>query len=113
MKIFSAIGVVLVLLVTVWGSFEYLERFALCGEVQKVDQKMDKAIEMLDKKTEKMILYFDYKFLAAELKSKEERIYEKEKEIAKNPNDLVKKAELENLKRERDQIIRDMQNIKK
>jgi hypothetical protein len=118
-QIFIGIGIILGLLVTVWGGFEYLEKYALkistasSAEVQKVDQKMDKAIEMLDKKTEKMINYFDYKFLVAELKAIEERIYEKEKEIAKNPNDLVKKAELESLKRQREQIIRDMKNIKK
>ena len=112
-KILIGIGVVFGLLVTCWGGFTYLERYALCGEVQKMDQKMDKAIEMMEKKTEKMINYFDYKFLTAELKATEERIYEKEKEIAKNPNDLVKKAELENLKRKRDQIIRDMQDTKK
>lgn len=112
-QIFIGIGVILGLLVTVWGGFEYLGKYALCGEVQKMDQKMDKAIEMMEKKTDKMIEYFDYKFLVAELKSIEERIYEKEKEIAKSPNDLVKKAELENLKRQRDQVIRDMDSIKK
>ena len=112
-QIFIGIGVVLGVLVTVWGGFEYLEKYALCGEVQKMDQKMDKAIEMLEKKTEKMVEYFDYKFLVAELKTVEERIYEKEKEIAKSPNDLVKRAELESLKRQREQIVRDMQSIKK
>ena len=116
-QILTGIGVVLGLLVTVWASFTYLEKYALGADVsqmgQKINEKMDKAIEMLDKKTDKMINYFDYKFLAAELKSIEERISEKEKEIAKNPNDLVKKAELENLKRQREQVIRDMTSIKK
>ena len=41
------------------------------------------------------------------------QLNEKEKEIAKNPNDLVKKAELEKLKRDREQIIRDMESTKK
>ncbi len=114
------LGVVITVLVIAgicWGAFTYLKQYALCAEVsqmnQKINEKMDKAIEMLDKKTDKMMNYFDYKFLAAELKSIEERISEKEKEIAKNPNDLVKRAELEKLKRQREQIIRDMTSIKK
>ncbi len=117
MKILAGIGTIIVLLVACWGVFTYLGQYALCAEVsqmgQKINEKMDKAIEMMDKKTDKMINYFDYKFLAAELKSIEERIGEKEKEIAKNPKDLVKKAELENLKRQREQVIRDMTSIKK
>jgi len=116
-KILTGIGTIFMLLLACWGVFTYLERYALGADVsqmnQKANEKMDKAIEMLDKKTDKMINYFDYKFLAAELKSIEERISEKEKEIAKNPNDLVKKAELENLKRQREQVIRDMTSIKK
>ena len=116
-QIFKGIVVLLVLLAFCWGIFTYLGQYALCADVsqmnQKTNEKMDKAIEMMDKKTNKMMEFFDYKFLAAELKLVEERIYEKEKEIAKNPNDLVKKAELENLKRQREQVIRDMQSIKK
>ena len=116
-QILTGIGVIFGLLVTCWAGFTYLEKYALGADVsqmsQKINEKMDKAIEMMDKKTNKMMEFFDYKFLAAELKSLEERIYEKEKEIAKNPKDLVKKAELENLKRQREQVIRDMTSIKK
>ncbi len=109
----AVVVIIIGLIAGVWKGFTYLERYALCAEVSKMDQKMDKAIEMMDKKTNKMIEFFDYKFLAAELKSLEERIYEKEKELAKNPKDLIKKAELEQLKRQREQVIRDMQGIKK
>jgi hypothetical protein len=115
--IFKGIGIVLVLLAACWAVFTYLGQYALCADVsqsnQKINEKMDKAIEMMEKKTDKMINYFDYKFLAAELKAIEESIYQKEQEIAKSPNDRVKQAELEKLKRQREQVIRDMQGIKK
>ncbi len=111
-KILTGIGAVIVILIACWGVFTYLEKYALCAEVSKMDQKMDKAIEMMDMKTNKMMEFFDYKFLAAELKSVEERIYEKEKEIAKNPTDGVKKAELDKLKRDRENLLREMDGIK-
>ncbi len=108
----AVIVIIIGLIAGVWKGFTYLERYALCAEVSKMDQKMDKAIEMMDKKTNKMMEFFDYKFLAAELKSVEERIYEKEKEIAKNPTDGVKKAELDKLKRDRENLLREMDGIK-
>ena len=111
-QILTGIGIILGLLVTCWAGFTYLEKYALCAEVSKMDQKMDKAMKMMDQKTDMMMLYFDFKFLAAELKSLEERIYEKEKELAKNPNDGVKKAELDKLKRDRETLLREMDGIK-
>jgi len=110
--ILAIIGIVLGLLITVWGGYTYLEKYATAEEVKKLDQKSDKVLQMMDEKTEKMQKIMDYKFSSYELKVNEDRIYEKEKETIKNPKDATKRADLEKLKREREKILLEMKEIK-
>lgn len=107
-QILVAIGVVLGLLLTCWGGFTYLEKYALCEDVKIIDNKTNKMMEMYDKKIDANQRLVDYKFLTYELKTVESRIYDKEKEIAENPRNETKKVELERLKRDRDDVLRRM-----
>lgn len=107
-QILVAIGVVLGLLLTCWGGFTYLEKYALCEDMKIIDRKADKMMEMYDKKIDANQRLTDYKFLTYELKTVESRIYDKEKEIAENPRNETKRVELERLKRERDDTLRRM-----
>ena len=84
-----------------FGIFTYLGRYALCEDVKRVEQKTDKMMQIMD-----------YKFKYMELKTTEERIYNIEKRYGVNPRDQNKKAELEKLRREREQILREMNEIK-
>jgi hypothetical protein len=97
-----AIGLIFGLLASCYGVFTFLERYALCEDLKKVDQKTDKIMQMMD-----------YKFKAMELKTNEDRIYDMEKRYGSSPSDSTKKADLEKLKREREQILREMKEIKK
>ena len=96
-----------------YGVFTYLEKYALCEDVKKVEEKTDKQIQMIEKKTEGVQKQMDYKFKAIDLKTTEDRIYDMEKRYSKAPKDSVKQADLDKLRREREQILRDMEDIKK
>ena len=111
-QIFITIGLIFGLIASCYAVFTYLERYALCDDVKKVEQKADQKINGVDKKTEKMMQMMDYKFKAMELKTNEDRIYDTEKRYGSSPSDAVKKADLEKLKREREQILREMKEIK-
>lgn len=85
-----------------WGSFAYLGRYALGDDVKKVEQKIDGVQKQMD---------FKFKYL--ELKTIEDRIYDTEKRYGASPTSSEKKADLEKLKRDREQAIREMEEIKK
>ena len=85
-----------------FGAWFYIDKTkANCEDVKKIDYKVDKTQQMME-----------FKFKALDLKTTEDRIYDMEKRYGKNPTDSTKAAELEKLRREREQTIRDMNDIK-
>ena len=117
------IGLVLGLLVSCWAAFTYLERYALCETVDKVVQKFEKqmqqmdevqkkSMELIEQKSKASEREFDFKILALELKQIEEQIYQIEKNYGSAPKDPVKKADLERLKRRREEILAEQRILK-
>ena len=106
------IGLVTSLLVLCWGVFTYLEKYALCETVDKVVQKFEKAMEQMDIRQQKQMDLMDYKLLAYELKQTEEQIYQIEKNYGQAPSDPGKKADLERLKRRREEILIEQRTLK-
>lgn len=106
------IGLIFGLIATCYGVFTYLERFALCENVDKVTQKFEKAMELMDIRQQKSMEIMDYKLLALELKQVEEQIYQIEKNFGAAPKDPVKKADLERLKRRREEILIEQKILK-
>jgi hypothetical protein len=115
-QILWGIGIIFSLFLTCYGVFTYLDQFARCETVQKVDQKIDKAMEMMQQKQDKQmenmkqehkkeIELMDFKLLSLELKQVEEQIYQIEKNYTSTPKDPVKKADLERFKRRREEIL--------
>ncbi len=99
------LGIIIAILVifgACWGGFTYLEKYALCEDVKKVEQKTDKMMQIME-----------LKFKAIDLKTTEDRIYDMEKRYGKSPSDSSKQADLEKLRREREQTLREMEDIKK
>jgi len=122
-QILAGIGIIFVLLVTVWQSFTYLEKYALCAEVDKKIERVDKQIELiqqenkkqmdiLEKKSNKMERYFDLKFLQEELKQVREQIEQMERDYGVVPKDQVKRADLERLKRKREELLIEQGGLK-
>jgi hypothetical protein len=106
------IGLVFGLVATCYGIFSYLERYALCETVDKVVQKFEKAMEQMDIRQQKSMDIMDFKLLASELKQVEEQIYQIEKNYGSTPKDPVKKADLERLKRRREEILIEQRMLK-
>jgi pyruvate/2-oxoacid:ferredoxin oxidoreductase beta subunit len=122
-QVLIGIGVIFGLLVTCWGGFTYLDQYARCETVQKLDQKIDKGMEMmkeqqqksmdiLDQKSKSSEREFDFKLLGLELKQLEEQIYQMEKNYTSTPKDPIKRADLERMKRRRDAILIEQQSLK-
>ena len=108
----TIIGIIFGLLISCWGVFTYLERYALCETVDKVVQKIDRQMEMMEQKQNKQMEIMDYKLLALELKQVEEQIYQIEKNFGAVPKDPNKKADLERLKRRREEILMEQRVLK-
>ena len=106
------IGLIFGLVATCYGVFTYLDRFALCETVDKVAQKFEKAMEQMDIRQQKSMEIMDYKLLALELKQVEEQIYQIEKNFGSTPKDPAKKADLERLKRRREEILIEQRVLK-
>lgn len=99
----KTIGGILVILAASFGAWFFIDgKKADCEDVQKVEQK----VEGIQKQ-------MDFKFKHLELKTVEERIYDTEKRYGSTPTSSEKKADLEKLRREREQVIREMEEIKK
>jgi len=60
-----------------------MERYALCADVSKIEQK------------------YDYKFKVIEIKGVNERIWQLEDRLKKNPNDKSAQEELKKLKEDK------------
>ena len=95
-----------------YGFFTFMERYALCETVDKVTQKFEKAMEQMDQRQQKSMEIMDYKLLALELKQVEEQIYQLEKNFGATPKDPAKKADLERLKRRREEILIEQRVLK-
>jgi hypothetical protein len=122
-QVLIGIGVIFGLLVTCWGGFAYLDQYARRETVQKLDQKMDKGVEMMEQRQQKSLdimdqkskasgREFDFKLLGLELKQLEEQIYQMEKNYTSTPKDPIKRADLERMKRRRDAILIEQQSLK-
>jgi hypothetical protein len=107
------VGIVFGILASVWGIFTYIGTLARCEDVKAVDQKIDKMINKIDQKIDKSLKTMDYQFKVIQLKAKEDQIYEIERKYGKDPKDPVEKDHLERLKRERDQLLREMKVLEK
>lgn len=106
----ALIGVLILIAGACYGVFTYWDKnFARCEDVKKVDQKVEKT----DQKVDKTLQIMDYKFKALQLETKEDRIYKIEEKAGKVPKDQIVAETLEKLKREREQILREMDKMEK
>ena len=115
-QILTGVGVVIVLLAAVWAPFTYLEKYALCAnvdkQVERIDRQMEmmkeiqkKEIEKIDQKTEQQKVLFRFELNALELKQVSEQIESIERVYGTPPKDQVKRADLESLKRKREELL--------
>jgi len=89
------VGSIIVLLVFLWGIVTYMDRYELCVDAQQKQQMNE------------------YKFKAIDLRSINEQIYHLEKAFGIKPENKEKAAELEKLKREREEVLEEMKGLKK
>ncbi len=105
------------LVAIIWQASNYLDRYALCETTDKkfemMKQTQQEQIKYLEQKTDKMEKLFDLKFLTQELKSIDEQIYRLEREFGTTPKDPNKRADLEKLKRDRERILAEMEQLRK
>ena len=99
-KILAIIGGLILITGFIWGVFTYLERYALCEDVKKVDQKVDKTMEMMQ-----------YSFKEFQLESKEKRISDIEKKAGKSPRDPLVLETLEQLRKDKVKLEKEMRKI--
>ena len=113
------LGLVVVILAiagTVWTAFGYLGRYALSAtldkQVERIDRQMEmmkeiqkKEIEKIDQKTEQQKVLFKFELNALELKQVSEQIEAIERVYGTPPKDSVKRADLERLKRKREELL--------
>jgi hypothetical protein len=91
----AIIGGIIALLVFLWGVATYLEKYETCADAQQKQQMNE------------------YKFKAVDLRSINEQIYQFQKAFGDKPTNKEKVAELEKLKREREDIKDEMEGLKK
>jgi hypothetical protein len=115
-EILAVIIVIFVVTGTVWASFTYLERYALCASVDKqfemIEQKQKKQMEKIDQDIKQDKVLFQYELKKLELKQIEEQIYQMEKNFGAMPKDPIKRAELERLKRQREELLIEQRILK-
>ena len=94
----AVIGSLVFLLITAFGVNSHFEsRFALAQHLQKAEQKIDKAIQIMD-----------YKFKSLQSQSLQDRIWKIEDRYGKNPNDPTVRDTLRKLYQEKEQIDREL-----
>jgi len=84
-----------------YGAFTYLGKYALCEDVKKVEQKVDKTMEIME-----------YKFKAIQLETIEDRIYRARERAGKNPTQ-TDKDRMNELERDREKVEREMKVMEK
>lgn len=100
MKYFIAIGIVFGLLISCWGVFTYLEKYALCEDMKKLDQKVDKGQQIME-----------YKFKAIQLETIENRIYRAKEDAGKSPT-KADKDKLHDLEQDKKKVEMELEEIK-
>ncbi len=83
-----------------WGAWTYLDRYALCADLQKTDQKLQKTMDVIE-----------WKFKALQVDNLDERIYKTEERVKQSPNDVALKEDLAKLKKDKEKALRDMKMI--
>jgi hypothetical protein len=117
------VGIVFGILSTIWLVFSYVGNLAKCEDVkqseqrtekifQKMDEKIDRSISIMEQKSKEIDQkykenerLFDYKLLGLEKKQIDEEISQIERNYGSPPKDPIKKADLERLKRRREEIL--------
>ena len=110
-KILAIIGGLILITGFIWGVFTYLERYALCEDVKKVDQKVGEDVKKVDHKVDKMMEMMQYSFKEFQLESKEKRISEIEKKAGKSPKDPIVAETLEQLRKDKVKLEKEMRKI--
>lgn len=107
----AIIVTLIVITAACWGVFTYLERYALCEDVKKGDQKVDSDVKKVDQKVDKMMEMMNYSFKEFQLESKEKRISEIEKKAGKSPKDPIVAETLEQLRKDKVKLEKEMRKI--
>jgi len=97
----AIIGALIAISVACWGVFTYLEKYALCEDVKKIEQKMDKGQQIME-----------YKFKAIQLETIENRIYRAKEDAGKNPT-KTDKDKLHDLEQDKKKVEMELEEIKK
>ncbi len=98
----AIIGGLIMIIGACYGVFTYLGKYALCEDVQKVEQKVDKTLQLME-----------YKFKAIQLETIENRIDKIEDRSGKNPKDPAERERLKQLERDREKVEREMKVMEK
>ena len=107
MKLKELIGLItgiLVLFGILFGGYQYFEKryapIVLAEEIKKVDQKVDKTLQMME-----------YKFKAIQLEDLENRIYRAKEGASKEPTQ-ADKDKINDLEQDRKKVLREMGELK-
>ncbi len=76
-----------------WWFFNHMAQYALCESVKQIEQK------------------YDYKFKVIEIKGTNERIWQLEAELKKNPGNKTAADELKKLKEEKEIMREELKKI--
>ncbi len=78
-----------------WWFFNHMAQYALCESVKQIEQK------------------YDYKFKVIEIKGTNERIWQLEAELKKNPGNKTAAEELKKLKEEKSLMTEELKELGK
>jgi len=98
------IGIILSILIATWGAFTYLDRFATCEEVRKVEE----GVKKVDQKADKTLEIMEYKFRAIQLETIENRIGRIKDSSGDMPKDPKERERLRELEQDRKRIEREL-----
>jgi len=87
--------VIIAFIGAIYGYFVHMERYALCSDVKQMEQK------------------YDYKFKVIEIRGTNERIWQLEDRLKKNPNDKSAQEELKKLKEEKALMSEELKELGK
>ncbi len=111
------------ILAAVWGAFTYLDQYALCEDVKKVDAKIDKTAQQAEEKHQKAMeimttnqmetmKIMNFGFFSIQLKDLDGRIDRQEQVVKKEPRNENAKQVLYELRQDRKKVVEQMDGLK-
>jgi len=108
-KIISAITIGGIVLAFITGILTFDGRYAKISQVEAGDKQVEKRVALTLESFEKQM---DKKFEAQRYQSLTDRYYQLKSIVNKNPNDQESKQDLEDVKKERDESKKKLDDVK-